>query len=54
MRGPEPQYTFADLHELDVPESRIAQRVVGAVVGHCFIGELEELAVKPNEHLDTP
>ena len=54
MRGRKPQYTFADLHELDVTESQIAQWLVGAVVGHCCMGELEELAVKPNEHLDTP
>jgi hypothetical protein len=36
MRGPKPQYTFADLHELNVLESQIARRLVGAVVGHCL------------------
>jgi len=41
-RGPKPQYTFADLHELNLLESRITQRLV------------EELAVKLNECLDTP
>ena len=40
MRRPKLQYTFADFRELDVPESRIAQRLVGAVVGHCCMGEL--------------